>query len=363
MKFLYSIILWVLLIPGFTAKAQETKAAGADGPYIIYQTGKLSRFIKVDANKKLLDTLVPFNYFKNTVVSSDNSAYRFTVDLHSYAREEAVVRAPEKIFVISDPHANIDAFLSILKAGKIIDDNLNWSYANNHLVILGDVFDRGDDATTIFWLIYKLEKEALAVGGKLHFLIGNHESMVLQDNLKYVTDKYKNFATRLNVRYSELWGSNTELGRWLRTKNTIQIIGKTLFVHGGISEGLMKSGLNITDINRIVSTNLGLSKDELKQKGGITDTIFGSNGPLWYRGMVLNDDKYIPISQETLDNILKKYSVDRIIVGHTTLDKVTSHHSGKVISIDAYSNNNPERHLGGAIEIVDKTNSFRIVHK
>ena len=123
----------------------------------------------------------------------------------------------------------------------------------------------------------------------------------------------------------------------------------------------MKSGLSIKDINRIVSTNLGLTKDKLKQKGGITDIIFGSTGPLWYRGMVLNDEKYLPISQGKIDNILKKYKVNRIIVGHTTLDKVTSHHSGKVISIDAYRNNNPDMHLGGAIEISGCTGSVRII--
>jgi len=361
MKFIYSIILWVLLLSGFPAKAQDINVSGSDGPYIIYQNGKLSRFIKVDNNGKLLDTLVTLNYLNNMLISSDNSEYRFSVGLHEYKNDKSVIRAPEKIFVISDPHADMDSFISILKAGKIIDDNLKWVYSKNHLVISGDVFDRGDDVTTIFWLIYKLEKEATSAGGMIHFLIGNHESMVLQNNLKYATDKYKILAKKLNIRYSDLWSPYSELGKWLRTKNTIQIIGQTLFVHGGISEEVMKSGLSIKDINRIVSTNLGLSKDELKQKGGITDIIFGSNGPLWYRGMVLNDEKYSPISQETFDNILKRYKVNRIIVGHTTLNMVTLHHSGKVISIDAYRNNNPEKHLGGAIEISGSTGSVRIV--
>ena len=75
----------------------------------------------------------------------------------------------------------------------------------------------------------------------------------------------------------------------------------------------------------------------------------------------MNDEKYSPISQETFDNILKRYKVNRIIVGHTTLNMVTLHHSGKVISIDAYRNNNPEKHLGGAIEISGCTGSVRII--
>jgi len=345
------IIVWLLFLPISIAQPQKVKELTPDGPYIIHKTHILSRFIRVDEKGKILDTLVPKNYYSRFIVSSDNSKYQFRVQLHNFDREKSKQRSPDKLFVISDPHADLESFLAILKTGKIIDNNLNWIYSKNQLLILGDVFDRGDDVTTIFWLIYKLEKEASLAGGKVHFLIGNHESMVLQNNMKYVTQKYISLANRLSVKYSELWSSNTELGKWLRSKNTIKIIGKTLFVHGGISEELMKSGLQINEINRDVSINLGLSGDELKKKGEKAEIIFGNLGPLWYRGMVLNDEKYFPISQVKIENILKRFKVNRIVVGHTTLDYVTSHHSGKVISIDASSINDPEKHLGGAILI------------
>ena len=61
---------------------------------------------------------------------------------------------------MSDPHANLECVISLLQANKVIDKNLNWIYKKNQLMIIGDIFDRGYDATQIFWLVYKLEAEA-----------------------------------------------------------------------------------------------------------------------------------------------------------------------------------------------------------
>ena len=65
----------------------------------------------------------------------------------------------------------------------MIDADYNWIFGTNQLVIIGDVFDRGVDVLPIYWLIYKLEKEAEDAGGKVTFLIGNHETMVLGNDL------------------------------------------------------------------------------------------------------------------------------------------------------------------------------------
>ena len=71
---------------------------------------------------------------------------------------------------MSDPHGRLDCVVSLLQGNGIIDENLNWNYDSNHLMILGDIFDRGDDVTQILWLIYKLEQEAAQAGGCVSFL-------------------------------------------------------------------------------------------------------------------------------------------------------------------------------------------------
>lgn len=69
-------------------------------------------------------------------------------------------------------HGRFDLFAAILKTGEVINDKYEWIYGSNHLVIDGDIFDRGADVLPILWLIYKLEFEAKAVGGRVTTILG-----------------------------------------------------------------------------------------------------------------------------------------------------------------------------------------------
>ena len=73
----------------------------------------------------------------------------------------------------------------------------------------------------MLWFVYQLEKQAEKSGGKVHFLLGNHEYMVLQKDLRYLHKKYNLASQLLNTPYDELYGVNTVLGRWLRSKATL----------------------------------------------------------------------------------------------------------------------------------------------
>lgn len=89
-------------------------------------------------------------------------------------------------------------------------------------MLVGDFFDRGLNITECLWLIYKLEKEAEKQGGKVHFILGNHEMMNLKSELRYVRDKYHENADTLKLDYKKWYANNTELGRWLRTKMALK---------------------------------------------------------------------------------------------------------------------------------------------
>ena len=86
------------------------------------------------------------------------------------------------------PHGNFDCFQSLLRAAGVIDSTYHWTLADGHLVVIGDVMDRGVDVMPIFWLLYELEGEAQQAGGTVSFLLGNHETLVLKTN-----KNYKNF--------------------------------------------------------------------------------------------------------------------------------------------------------------------------
>lgn len=71
---------------------------------------------------------------------------------------------------MSDPHGRLDCVISLLQGNGVINDNYQWNFGSNHLVIIGDIFDRGKDVLQIFWLFYKLEDEAVKAGGHVSFL-------------------------------------------------------------------------------------------------------------------------------------------------------------------------------------------------
>lgn len=333
-------------------RAKQNPRLYPDGPYLLYVPSGL-RFVSVDERGKLIDTLYrreegnPFSFD----VMNDGQTRSFRVSLHDFAREEAVQPEKGKIFVISDPHSDLESFLSILIEGRVIDRDLNWIYGENSLLVLGDVADRGTDAVAIYWLIYKLEEDAAQHGGKVHFMYGNHEGMVLQDNYKYTNRKYTRLADTLGMRWSALIGPDSELGRWLSVKNTIQIIGRTLFVHGGISPDLEAFGLSVKEVNRLVSENIHLGKKARENAPREVRFLLDSEGPLWFRGLVSDQEKYHPVSEQELDRILKQYDVDRIVVGHTTFDGVKFRYGGKVITVDSEDEARGRKHLAQGIEI------------
>lgn len=332
-------VLIFLLILGNSIFAQDSLKLRADlklrtdGPYFQYSNDSV-REIRIDSN----GTIFTKSYLKKSIKSfpviSDDNLIKFTVKFHSFKRLNSRINSPAKIFVISDIHSNLADFLSILKIAGVIDNRLNWTFKTNHLVVLGDVADRGKDATTIFWLIYRLEEQARRKGGMVHFLLGNHERMVMQNDLRYTDKKYLNIASALSVNLNEFYGNDTELGRWLRSKNSIQIIGENLFVHGGLSREFAVRYSNLDFVNSTISSIIDRPKKEIDPQNLF---LVDSNGPIWYRGLVLEEERYLPAKEEDVDYILAKFNVTRIIVGHTTMKKTTFNYSGKVVAIDQES--------------------------
>ncbi|MBX7041302.1 MAG: metallophosphoesterase [Ignavibacteria bacterium] len=234
---------------------------------------------------------------------------------------------PEKILAISDIEGNFGGFSSILRSSGVIDSSFNWSFGNGHLVLVGDFFDRGSFVTECLWLIYKLEQEAETAGGKVHFILGNHEVMVMRNDLRYVHEKYKRIAGLSGFEYNRWFSPDTELGSWLRKKNCITKIGSTVFVHGGISPELLATGLSAQEINDRLRDII--DKPFSEQSPAIDSLILRSNGPLWYRGIAKRE-----INSEELDRILKHYSADRMTIGHTIFENMSELYGGRVTAID-----------------------------
>ncbi|MGD9707741.1 MAG: metallophosphoesterase [Candidatus Delongbacteria bacterium] len=238
---------------------------------------------------------------------------------------------PEKLFAISDIEGNYDDFITILTNNGIIDENLNWSFDKGHLVLNGDMVDRGEFVTQVLWLVIKLEVEAEKSGGKVHYLLGNHDIMLMQGDTRYAVEKYHDLAKKTGRELKDYFATDTYFGSWMRGKNAVEKIGSTVFIHGGLSDSLLTYGISIEKINDIARRNIDVPDSLL---GKEADLIFGSFGPFWYRGLVTDNKKYDKIKKKELKKILAYYDADRIVVGHCVVDEVSEDFKGKVVRID-----------------------------
>jgi hypothetical protein len=191
------------------------------------------------------------------------------------------VEGADRVVAISDIHGAYDAMVETLQNVGILDDQLAWAGGTSRLVIVGDILDRGPRSRDAMDLLMRLEGEAQAAGGYVHVLIGNHESMNMIGDMRYVSkEEYAAFAADETLEERSRWfqaylrrqpmprdeaelkrtfddtfpagffalrrelGPSGKYGQWLLTKPIIAVIDGTAFVHGGLSPVVNDYGLD-----------------------------------------------------------------------------------------------------------------------
>lgn len=187
----------------------------------------------------------------------------------------------ERIVAVSDIHGAYDAMVATLQNAGVLDDGLGWSGGAAHLVIVGDILDRGPRSRAAMDLLMRVERQAEAAGGMVHVLIGNHEAMNLVGDLRYVAraefeafadeetgeerDKWlAEYAKRkgadidisdelrreFDERYPDgffahrrAFAADGQYGAWLLAKPVVVVVNGTAFVHGGLSPMIADIGL------------------------------------------------------------------------------------------------------------------------
>lgn len=253
------------------------------------------------------------------------------------AADTVTTRPKADVFVVADTHGEYQLLVAMLQKHRVVDERLQWSFGRGHLVILGDVFDRGPNQTEILWLLYALEAQATRSGGGVHLLLGNHETMVLLGDLRYLHRKYATTAAVLGVAsYDDLFSADGVLGQWLRTRPAVLRINDLLCVHGGVSPALVQQKLSIADINAGVRSALVAAAPATSALRQRAEFLMGSAGPLWYRGYFDGQKDFAPASNEDIARALQWFGVSRILVGHTIVPTITPLYEGKVIAVQVY---------------------------
>lgn len=325
-------------------KIVETKLDGADGPYLIGDTS-----YTINEHNKLSATPVSVGAPVEVVINHPAIKSFIVTRKILHRPESQIYPAPKKLVAISDIEGNFGGFYSFLFNNKIIDQKGTWIFGNGHLVLNGDFVDRGKQVLPVLWLIYNLEQQAEAAGGKVHFILGNHEIMMMQGNVSYAHAKYIEASKQISrktywneaMRY--LYAENTELGKWLRTKNVIEKIGSSIFVHAGLNIEHVHAGLTINKFNKIAGAHYGIPNPSTYADNQVRLTVSAA-GPYWDRGLAMDITHKIlfwynginptETTQQQLNHILKYYQASKIIIGHSVVDDIQADYQQKVIKID-----------------------------
>lgn len=152
----------------------------------------------------------------------------------------------KKYYIVSDIHGHYNEMTKSLALSGYNENN-----ESNHLIVLGDMFDRGTQSKEVLEYMYKLY-----VQKKVDIILGNHESFLIEFldgnyikalfNMKYngfkktlesfvgrkltIEENWDKINWEIRKKYPYLYKFLERLPLYIETN-------KYIFVHGGISYG------------------------------------------------------------------------------------------------------------------------------
>jgi hypothetical protein len=273
-------------------------------------------------------------YIDNTDFNVGMDSFQFNLSSNAvFTDNKYEYDQPVELLAVSDIEGNFYAMQAILQGNKVMDSMGNWTYGTNHIVINGDLIDRGNNVLPCLWLLYKLDAQAKAAGGHVHIILGNHELMNFKEDFRYVNRKYLR-NKKVGELYKSLFCPTSVLAYWIRSKNTVEKIGPYLFVHAGISSPVLQEGFQINEINNIVRNNLGITKQRIIDSR--EKILLGDEGPLWYRGLFYYNEHEKSMKEEEVSISAQNFGIEKIVVGHTLVAGFTNFYDDRVLAIDIH---------------------------
>lgn len=249
----------------------------------------------------------------------------------------------DSLFVLGDLHGQYDILIDLLRSHGLIDMALQWSGDQRHLILLGDIFDRGHDVIKSLWFLYRLQREARDAGGRVEVVLGNHEIMMFQDDLRYTSGKEQLIARYYDSSYSGLFDrQNSVLGQWLATRPAMLLINGALMTHGGVGTRI-DSNYTVESFNDSLWQFLAEPEFETLLDTLVTTVrgktslyvrrLFffnGENSVFWFRNYLLEP----LVGRDELTAVLNQFDAEFQVVAHTAASRIREYYDGKIVSVD-----------------------------
>ena len=275
----------------------------------------------------------------------------------------------KKLIAIGDVHGDLAVTLTSLRLAEVIPpdifpynvNKIRWTGGSTWIVQLGDQIDRcrpdswkknciedfsdvvDDEGSNmlIVKIFQQLDSEARKEGGRVLGVLGNHELMNIDKDYRYVSPKeFLEFVPekdRGKIKYTDdgyPYGYYHRLKAFERggniakhyayQKKSIMLVGRNLFVHGGLSHALV-SKYTLHEINMIVQK--WLLKESNDKEEDMFDEIFRDDddvSPFWCR-LYSEDDNEGENTFEGFNhllNIINKRNkllqpIQRVVLSHT----------------------------------------------
>jgi hypothetical protein len=298
------------------------------------------------------------------------------------------LRKNQRILSFGDVHGDILALYKFMTASQLLHPNSTitnpiWNGGDSILIQCGDILDRGPNELFCLRYLASIARQAKEHNGKVLILHGNHESLNANGLFQYTDpngdseiesvfgeemDKVKSEGSkRWRLQYAgnqpSRWNA-FEPGGWLSKPllshmNVAVVVGKTLFVHGGLTKdhllkygGLVKmnqdvrewyskplpdylqndDGMKFQTVEEVIQNANArakyISSNQPQSLGG----GIGSASPVWMRDYSSPADSIPrqPYAQTMINQCLDEVSqelgdeVQRMVMGHTPQSRINS---------------------------------------
>jgi len=239
---------------------------------------------------------------------------------------------------VGDLHGDWRKAVDSLRAAGVAavrdsDNEIVWVGGDAVVVQLGDVMDRGDHEIAIVKLLRDLHDQAQSQGGAVYMLNGNHESLNVCGDFRYVTpggfvesalfaglaeEDLKEWDMLARVRYA-VYKPGGPMAMELSKNPVVLIVNDTAFAHGGLLPTHVNYGLE-----KLNQETAAWMRAERKADGGKATPPFLAMGDaksvMWNRSQ--SREKFPSPNERygacrALQQALEKAGASRLVVGHT----------------------------------------------